>query len=133
MTELAYGQETAQAVLDQIRMHPETHDQTIFHASTQCGTTHCVAGWAEKVHGLITQEGKLFLLSSKAPLRMYRDTCLGLHAAVGAVLLMLNEYDAEKLFCRTDDHQALHALEYLAKGDAIDWEAVHGREVPSSR
>ena len=32
-------------VHDQIRDHPELHDQSEWHTETPCGTAHCVAGW----------------------------------------------------------------------------------------
>lgn len=38
-----------QQVLDQIRNHPETWKQEVWH--TQCGTKHCVAGWAQVLSG----------------------------------------------------------------------------------
>lgn len=36
-----------QLVIDQITQHPETWDQEVWH----CGSTHCVAGWAQVMSG----------------------------------------------------------------------------------
>lgn len=38
-----------QCVLDQIKAHPESWDQSCYH--TLCGTKHCFAGWAEILAG----------------------------------------------------------------------------------
>lgn len=104
-------QELALAILDQVRMHPETHDQNSWHGGNfppdpsgqACGTTHCVAGWAEVLMGKrITWEPTKFA-----------------QAALG-----LGDTDAYRLFYGTTEPEAVHALEYLAKGDRIDWEIV---------
>jgi uncharacterized protein YbdZ (MbtH family) len=39
------------AVAAQIREHPETHDQSVWHH--QCGTKHCVAGWTVVLAGTL--------------------------------------------------------------------------------
>jgi hypothetical protein len=36
----------AEKVLAQITEHPELHDQQYYGMRRDCGTTHCVAGWA---------------------------------------------------------------------------------------
>ena len=33
------------AILDQIKSHPETWNQYVWHS--HCGTSHCIAGWAQ--------------------------------------------------------------------------------------
>lgn len=38
--------ELMKRVRDQITQRPETHDQNHWGRRTECGTTHCVAGWA---------------------------------------------------------------------------------------
>ena len=38
-------------VLDFLRAHPERHDQTVWGRATTCGTTACVAGWADLAAG----------------------------------------------------------------------------------
>src|SRR5690606_3904822 len=39
----------AARVLDQIELHPNTHDQAVWHS--ECGTRHCCAGWAVVLAG----------------------------------------------------------------------------------
>lgn len=115
---MKYGKETAQAVLDKIRMHPELHDQNFFDMDKHCGTSHCVAGWAIDIHKK---------LNPNVLLDCDHNDSLGYSGSIGAKLLCLNEEDADILFYRTNNQQALHAMEYLAKGDRIDWEAVQPR------
>lgn len=119
----AYGSETARVVLDIVRQFPEHHLQNFFAATDddrqrnsemrrgvglrdvgagKCGTTRCVAGWAQFVH-LGQWNG-----DENQAARM-----LGLGGG---------SEDAEHLFyhCMNED-KAIGALEYLAKGDRIDW------------
>jgi hypothetical protein len=116
----AYGAETARVVLDIVRQFPEHHLQNFFEMpeytrrvlypeqhrlnskiADKCGTTRCVAGWAQFVH-LGLWNGDEYEAA-----RM-----LGIH----------DEDEADHLFfhCMNED-KALGALEYLAKGDPIDW------------
>lgn len=44
-----------QQVLDQILNHPETWNQKSWH--TECGTQHCIAGWAQILGGYDIKEG----------------------------------------------------------------------------
>lgn len=104
----APGQETAQAVLDIIRLNPELHDQKEWRGEKECGTTHCVGGWAQALHW--NQWSSRFV------------------AERGRQALELDKADAYRLFYSTDNPEALHALEYLAKGEQIDWEAVFGKD-----
>lgn len=39
------------AVANQIRLHPEAHDQAWWGHETECGTSHCIAGWATVLDG----------------------------------------------------------------------------------
>jgi len=116
-------QETAQLVLDQIRMHPETHYQGSYESS--CGTTRCVAGWAAHFHG--------YRQISAFPTAMWigpgTASQPGRHLVheVAAAHLGIGEDDANILFAGTlPSQEAVHALEYLAKGEDIDWHAVSG-------
>lgn len=43
-----------QQVLDQILSHPETWNQKAWH--TECGTQHCIAGWAQILGGYDIKE-----------------------------------------------------------------------------
>lgn len=38
-------------IREQITAHPETHDQDQWGRRTECGTTHCIAGWAAVLSG----------------------------------------------------------------------------------
>jgi hypothetical protein len=96
----AYGKETAQVVLDIIRLNPEHHDQHSW--VNECGTTACIAGWVALLH----PEMKLN------------------HVLTGAIGLEISLPEADRLFFTFDNDQAVHALEYLAKGEPIDWQAV---------
>ena len=107
----AYGAETARVVLDIITQFPQNHDQNTFSSFAECGTVHCVAGWARHVQGAYEKGHELY----------GHDT-----EHVGAVALDLTgERDWFKLFYGTTDAQAVRALEYLAKGDLIDWDEVY--------
>lgn len=101
--QLERGQQTAQAVLDIIRQYPDSHDQDAWEIQKGCGTSRCVAGWAQYLH-----EGQV-------------DSQVR-HLA--AIYLDLNNIDSWRLFMKCDNREAVHALEYVAKGDLIDWDAV---------
>lgn len=108
----ARGQETAQAVLDIVRMNPEQHDQNVWETGDledECGTTRCVAGWAVHLHG----HNVIDVLMVDGMIRL------------GCELLDIDTLEGVRLFKWTSDKEAVHALEYLAKGDPIDWEAVY--------
>lgn len=119
-------QQTAQAVLHQILMHPETHDQTDWgwgraidgSLDYHCGTIACVGGWAIRVNGITDSRqipGDKSLLVGRLLFSTAKD------------LLGLGTKDADRLFYTTTDEQAIHALEYLANGKEIDWEDVYDR------
>lgn len=102
----AYGQETAQLILDIIRNFPELHDQSIYGPSgNSYGTAHCIAGWARVIHG------------NQLPWNTTRR--------VGEISLGITPLDEIWLFsAMIREARAVHALEYLAKGERIDWAAV---------
>lgn len=122
----AFGKETAQWILDKIRAEPELHDQTSFLHRTECGTTRCIAGWAAFLHDDYARRIPRFTTDFTG---VNPDGIL-VHVAetVGRKSLELSVDDMLRLFYQTTNAQAVHALEYLAKGDAIDWKAVLGRE-----
>lgn len=105
-TKPAVGQETAQAVLEIIRLHPEQHGQQTWEEHVSCGTTRCVGGWAQFLH--------------------YETVDVEFAPGRGRQLLGLDTVDAYRLFYGTSNSEAVHALEYVAKGDRIDWPAVFG-------
>ena len=104
----AYGQETAQVILDIIREFPDLHDQTTWGFADSCNTPHCIAGWAKVVH-----HAQLGWVTAR-------------HA--GQEALDLKYQDACNLF-GCNNERALHALEYLAKGDPIDWQEIYRTDV----
>lgn len=106
----AYGQETAQAVLDIIRFNPEHHDQG--HWDSDCGTTRCIAGWVAYIHPELLLAGHS---------RDFAFPIAGRHG------LDITCEDSDRLFWLMNEDKAAYALEYLAKGEPIDWEAVRNR------
>ena len=105
----AYGAETARVVLDIITQFPAQHNQNVWgYVDPGCGTVCCVAGWARYVH----DENHLLDYGLATP-----------QLAMNA--LDLDAETAMRLFHRTTRPQAVRALEYLAKGDPIDWDEVY--------
>ncbi|MFF0183508.1 hypothetical protein [Streptomyces sp. NPDC005244] len=45
--------ELLRKVRETIRRHPEKHDQGNWGLKTECGTTHCIAGWAAFLSGAV--------------------------------------------------------------------------------
>lgn len=107
----AYGQETAQAVLDIIRLNPEHHNQD--HWYSDCGTTRCIAGWVAYIHP------ELLLLAGYSG--DFAFPAAGRHG------LDISHGDSNRLFWLVSERLAIRALEYLAKGEPIDWKAVRNR------
>lgn len=110
-------QELAQAVHDQILLHPETHDQTAYFGVGSCGTTACVAGWSLKLAGCKQHSDDRGLTTGRwahpaAGERTYRIPNLA------AQLLGLSLDDAGWLFFdeRTRE-EVLDGLEAIANGD----------------
>lgn len=112
---LAYGQETAQFILDIIKAAPHRHDQSTWQMDDTCGTTRCVGGWAAFLHP------DVFLDSIEEE--------EGRFTATGMKTLKLCYDEAATLFYDTDNAEAVRALEFLAKGEVIDWRAVYDDEV----
>jgi hypothetical protein len=114
-----YGAKTAQAVLDIIRLYPEAHDQKVFEVldvqflDSQCGTMRCVAGWAQWLHDGIVDTSRCSLDNPRWVVEVRAAEVLG-----------LNDDDASMLFFSTDEEQAIAALEYVARGEPIDWDAI---------
>lgn len=125
--DLAVGKDTAQWVLDVIRVKPELHRQDIWWSGEtaddfySCGTPHCVAGWAAFAHqDILQQEIEHFMPSNNT----VRGALMDAIPDAALLALEITQDDAERLFWKTSNDQALHAMEYLAKGEAIDWAAV---------
>ncbi|GIG59668.1 hypothetical protein Lfu02_40400 [Longispora fulva] len=126
----APGQETARWVLEHIRQHPQTHDQGSWEVegAPECGTTRCVAGWAAHAHGLVHHHSDSSVRGEVTggqweQIEYVAARLLGLRMQSPDEDLM-SASDGDLLFFHTTNAQAVHALEYLAKGDPIDWEVV---------
>jgi hypothetical protein len=103
------GQETAQVVWDIVRLHPDRHDQSTWEAVNTCGTTRCIAGWAQYIHHKF--------VDGRCPFTK------------GKRLLCLSEQDAILLFHCTSQSEAVEALGYVAKGDRIPWDNIFPNEI----
>lgn len=108
----AYGAETAQVVLDIITQFPDSHHQGSWgHSATSAASradvaAACVGGWTWMVH---------------------RTDTIGLHMSARGFAqqaLGLTYDDAGRLFYECTNAHAVQALEYVAKGDPIDWQKI---------
>lgn len=97
--------ELAELILDQLTVYPETHDQGTWVNLDTCETTMCIAGWAAAFTGSYMDTKWIYFHK-------------GMHA------LGLTPRDAALLFIHTNNAQAVHAMQFLAKGDDIDWDKV---------
>lgn len=117
----AYGAETARVVLNIVREFPQHHLQNFFQIEEiqrfgryrrhttpdKCGTTRCIAGWAQYVHeGIVNSD-----VEAKA-----------------ALFLGLDGEDSEALFFTMEEDKAVAALCYVADGRRIDWEELEFRD-----
>lgn len=94
--------ELFQKVYDQITKHPETHDQSIFEGG--CGTTRCVAGWAVVIHHGIDS---IYQLHYRGGSFIAREA---------AELLGLSEEEADHLFYKTVNYEAVELCRQYASG-----------------
>lgn len=97
-------------MLDIIRLNPEHHDQASW--VSFCGTTRCVAGWVAYLHPELLED------LNGNNIR---------YLIAGAKGLDIDLMDANRLFGNVRPGEVIHAMEYLAKGEPIDWEAVRNR------
>lgn len=104
------------AVLEQITLFPETHDQADWEIyNNECGTTRCIAGWAvmlakpghqsaeEALHYVVQEnmdDAEIFDISFNGG---------GDFFSIGKRLLGLYEFEADKMFL-TDDERAIELL-----------------------
>ena len=120
LTPPEYGAKTAQAVLELIRLHPRMFNmrEWIFSRfnlldASQCGTTLCVAGWAQWLHeGRVIENGEDFDLTWEDEVDVKAAEYLG-----------IDRETAGELFY-SDAETAVAALEYLARGEPIDWMGI---------
>jgi hypothetical protein len=102
-----------QKILDQITMHPETHNQDFWeNASSDCGTTRCIAGWALHFHN---PQQHVWLTVKDL-------MCSPYHIDEAAQsLLGLTEEESIELFHDADDEQAVELVKtYALKGRCRD-------------
>lgn len=116
----AYGAETARVVLNIVKEFPQHHLQNFFEIEEiqrfgryrrhttpdKCGTTRCIAGWAQYVHEGIVDSS----VEAKA-----------------ALFLGLDGEDSEALFFTLNEAKAVAALGYVARGADIDWNTLDDR------
>lgn len=134
------GAELAWAVLEEIREHPERHNQGYYARETLCGTTYCVAGHAVR----IAYPGARFLLDhwDPGPLDEEEDRwalrvdlpgarpALGIHE-LAQQLLHVDVYTASRLFSPDRDREMLlDELQTLAQDFACSEHCP--KAVPSS-
>lgn len=107
--DVAPPQELARQIWDHLNEHPDEHNQhSWISGNEKCGTTRCIAGWA-----VFFAFGRDIRLSTDGYFEM------------GGQLLGLDEDEACHLFLGTGNRAAMEALQYIAKGDPIDWEAIY--------
>lgn len=129
----AFGQETAQWVLEAIEANPNLHDQSQWETVTECGTAMCVAGWAAWLHrGLLEQKIQARIIPG-CDCPICRDDQNIERARVytipevGQEVLGLNSLDASRLFHATN-LRAVEALKFLAAGQPINWQEIYDSE-----
>lgn len=122
------GAPTAKAVLDIIQANPLGHDQRSWQGTRMtyaeggkgvCNTTRCVAGWAAFAHGYTCSS------SFDGSWSRADDDEGRIIDELAAELLGIDNYTADLLFTNTTDNEAVHALSFLARGEAIDWNTVY--------
>lgn len=94
-------------VYDYVVAHPELHDQADWTNFNECGTSHCVGGWA------------LHFYRPDQSLWKTADDLVGPTSALStgaAQLLGLNELEASRLFYDTSDEQAVELCRRYATG-----------------
>lgn len=111
-----------QQVLEQITVHPETHDQGSWEYPVDCGTSRCVAGWA--IHFDAPAARDIWEAKSEAAHRLGLNGYIATYSQVGAKLLGLGEYEADELFHGADDEEAVDLLRQYAAG-LYESEIVH--------
>lgn len=111
-----------EAVLGQIKAHPEQHNQKFWAKKTECGTSYCFAGWAVVLEG-----GYEIDLASRGPDGVkFAVTSSGRTRHICGIakdILGLNMTDAMTLF-----HQAntVDDLERMVKNLANDLPILDG-------
>lgn len=103
----AYGSETARAIAKIIDLNPKLHNQSVFGMPTECGTQHCIAGWAWVLH-----KGEFQNSSLDHP---DQPNVAGLER-FGAEALDLDRDDALTLFYSLGNKSARKMLDVIANG-----------------
>lgn len=102
--------ELLKKVRDQIRAHPDLHDQSYYGMQLPCGTKHCIAGWACVLSGaqpVWSAMGTMYDVRYEG--RQYASFDLA------AELIGLDESQASELFLEFHDNFSLRLLD-----EAID-------------
>lgn len=111
----------AQLVETQIRLHPESHDQNIWHEPTPCGTQACIAGWTAALApgATIIRPTDSYLSVSvnggeAEPIDWFASRALGL--AGDEVDWLFFDYDDESALAKLQSYIA-DGITYLAELD----------------
>lgn len=114
-----------EAVLDHIRMNPETHEQRYWGAKKECGTAYCFAGWTCVLNGNADFEwksGKIFGCDDAneyADEVAFGDTTISVRG-LAKILLDLTWQEADTLFAAENTVDDLEIMvKNLANGDPI--------------
>jgi hypothetical protein len=90
--------EKLEAVLDHIKMHPESHNQEVWAEKTECGTAYCMAGWAVALAGYEFCWRSDGTTSSVITERTATSTHCELIEEIATAVLGLDFRDADDLF-----------------------------------
>ncbi|KUJ70827.1 hypothetical protein ACZ90_00470 [Streptomyces albus subsp. albus] len=118
MTDQPYNVTLMRAIREQITSHPETHFQATWGRYTECGTTHCIAGWA----AVLTGAKPLWDRPERAYRLLDGVWAHGAHWSVPAYArsaLRLTQSESDRLFYEMDETRAIAYLdELIARGRA---------------
>lgn len=111
------SQDVAKAVLGNIMLSPELHEQADYGRSTSCGTKMCVAGWA--VHLFKPEMIRWNESYDGAQVMVHAETgnAYGIHKEA-AKLLGLNDLESHSVFM-SDNENAIKQLMRLARGKKV--------------
>lgn len=103
------------AVREQITANPETHEQGTWGRKNECGTTHCIAGWACVLEGVQirwTEHGEELAAMGGTNEVAANGTCWAI-PGYAANALGLDGLQSAALFYETDNGKALAYLDRL--------------------
>lgn len=116
------NQELFGRILEQIRKDPKSHEQSDWTSATECGTRHCIGGWA--IHFAATDLGLIHDGISYYRVLPEVARSVGIENPenagsdrTAAKMLGLDEFEADDLFYGNTNAEALELVEkYALKG-----------------